>query len=73
MKWWTNWKERIHGRQGIGFNIIFGVSLFLLIVANLLFPAIERSYALKTDLTKNHIYTLSDSTKKILQELRKQV
>lgn len=73
MKWWTNWKERIHGRQGIGFNIIFGVSLFLLIVANLLFPAIERSYALKTDLTKNHIYTLSDSTKKILQELEEDI
>jgi ABC-2 type transport system permease protein len=72
MKWWTNWK-RILGGQGIGFNIIFGICLFLLVVANLLFPAIERNYALRTDFTENQLYTLSDKTQEILRGLKEDI
>lgn len=73
MKRKTTWKKELQNARELAPNILLGICLFLLIGANLLFPMMERRGAWKADWTREGIYTLSDQTKHLLQELEEDI
>ncbi len=73
MNWIKKHKNKILNRYTVGFNIFFSICLVLIFGINIIFPSIERKKALKIDLTGNKLYTLSEETCKILQNLEEEI